>query len=118
MLLCFYNLLQLRINFTLEEMAPAIPAYKYFRECLTKQYYTDYGDSIHFEAEPLDLSKIPQCFDYNRVKEMVSMHIIIIGLDMICYPSYFYRNYGKFKLSKVMLNEFLLSLYTCVVNVL
>ena len=53
-------------------MAPAVPAYKHFRECLDHQYMIC-GDSVKVEAELVDLSEVPQCFNYDRVKEMVGV---------------------------------------------
>ena len=59
-----------RVNFTLEELAPAISAYKHFRMCLHNEYQIS-GHVIKLEAEAIDLSDIPQCSHYERVKEMV-----------------------------------------------
>lgn len=64
----------LRVNFTLEEMAPAIPAYTHFRACLQNRYMVS-GEEVEVEAELVDLSQVPQCFDYYRVKELVCVKL-------------------------------------------
>lgn len=61
-----------RVNFTLEEMAPAVPAYKHFRACLKKMYMVC-EDVMKIEAEQIDLSQVPRCLHYDRVKEMVRL---------------------------------------------
>lgn len=54
-------------------MAPAVPAYQYFRSCLKNSYCVDDGTCVSIDAELVEVEKIPQCFTgYNRVKEMVS----------------------------------------------
>ena len=59
-----------RINFTLEDLAPACPAYSYFRKCLSKEY-TNGTAALKFSVKQLPTDFIP-CFDYDRIKEMVS----------------------------------------------
>ena len=53
-------------------MAPVASAYKHFRECLEKEYTMESGDSVCFQSQLVDLNEVPQCFLYDRVKEMVS----------------------------------------------
>ena len=64
-----------RINFTLEDMAPAVPAYRHFRACLD-HVYTVCGDTVKVYAEAINLSNIPRYFEYDRVNEMVSKGVV------------------------------------------
>ena len=62
-----------RINFTLEDLAPASPTYKHFRQCLKKQYPFGKG-TMEFSATQLS-TDFPQYFQYERTKELVSSAI-------------------------------------------
>ena len=72
MVVVIYSFPPCRINFTLEALAPAVPAYNYFRSCLKKEYHTESGCLVQVEATQLDLSAIPQYMNYERVNEIVS----------------------------------------------
>ena len=67
-----YNIVLCRVNFTLEELAPAVPAYSYFRKCLDKSYKFN-GKCFSFEATQLETDDISLCSSYYRVKEMVKL---------------------------------------------
>lgn len=60
-----------RINFTLEDLAPASPAYEFFRQCLDMTYTTD-SARVKFEIQQVPLSYIAKFSDYERNQEMVS----------------------------------------------
>jgi len=59
-----------RVTFTLEELAPAVPAYTYFRSCLVK-INQSHKKQFSFEASQVSTSDLPRCSCYERVKEMV-----------------------------------------------
>ena len=59
-----------RINFTLEDLAPAAPSYKYFQQCLVKPYPYS-GGIMRFSAKQLP-TDFPQSVHYERVEELVS----------------------------------------------
>ena len=59
-----------RINFTLEDMAPASPAYQYFRHCLSREYTDNLGRKLIFLPRQLS-ADFPQSFDYERVEQLV-----------------------------------------------
>ena len=69
-----------RINFTLEHLAPASPAYDFFRQCLNMTYTAE-STKIRFELQPISMSSILRYSDYERMKELVSQwtKIFVLG---------------------------------------
>ena len=59
-----------RINFTLDDLATASPAYKHFRRSMDKEYLSKSG-KLQFSVEQSS-TDFPQYFHYERVKELVS----------------------------------------------
>ncbi|KAL5473241.1 hypothetical protein EMCRGX_G027698 [Ephydatia muelleri] len=66
---CILISLEKRINFTLENMAPASPAYQYFRHCLSREYTDSLGRQLIFSARQLG-ADFPQSFEYERVEQL------------------------------------------------
>ena len=64
-----------RINFTVEDLAPASPAYEYFRSCMEKDYPSE-GGKLQFAVQQLS-TDFPQYFHYERVKELVSCSTVL-----------------------------------------
>lgn len=67
--LCILISLEKRVNFTLEDLAPASPAYQYFVHCLSQNYTDGYGRRMKFIAKRLP-TDFPHCFDYERVEQL------------------------------------------------
>ena len=74
-------LLSIRINFSLDTLAPASPAYDYFRSCLMRTYQNANQQTVRFNFHqlPSDFpqlffpTSISQLFLYERSKELVSL---------------------------------------------
>jgi hypothetical protein len=60
-----------RINFTLEHLAPASPAYDFFRQYLDMTYTAE-STKIRFELQQLSMCDIQRFSDYERIQEFVS----------------------------------------------
>ena len=59
-----------RLNFSVADLAVVSPFYQHFRSCLDLTYSTS-GGSLTFQAKQIT-TDFPQCFNYDRVKELVS----------------------------------------------
>ena len=60
-----------RINFTLDDLAPASPAHSYFCSCIHQNYKNpETGTVIRINGTKQPI-RFPQYFNYDRIKELV-----------------------------------------------